>query len=162
MDMMGETRAMEKNKTKKFTLCEICILFFIIGIAGSVFTPGITQAVQEKKLSDMVDRLHTIRSCIRQYKVHNDGLLPGQRDVGDPVTAEQFISAMAQQNPDTSEPYLREILDNPYIEDVDRQSEIICVNDANATPTGFEGAGWWFNAATGDFFACDSKFHTNY
>ena len=98
----------------------------------------------------------------RSYKVNNDGLLPGQGSVGDRVTPEQFIAAMTQQNPETSEPYLREILENPYVEDSGRQNKIICVYDVNATPTVFEGVDWCFNAATGDFFACDSEFHTHY
>jgi type II secretory pathway pseudopilin PulG len=152
---------MEK-KEKKLTLCDGCILMLILGVAASVFTPGITQAVEEMKLSDMVDRLQIIRSQIMLYKAHNNGLLPGQESVGDSVTAEDFARAMAQDNPDDSGPYLKQIPENPYVEDPARRSTITCVNDPNAKPTGGEQTGWWFNAATGEFFACDSEFHTKY
>ena len=153
---------MEKKEAKKLTLYDGCILVLIIGIAASVFTPGITQAVEEMKLTDMVERLQIIRSQIMLYKAHHDGLLPGQRAVDDSVTSESFALAMAQDNPDGSGPYLKDIFENPYIVDPARRSMITCVNDAEAQPTGTEQTGWWFNAATGEFFACDSEFHTNY
>ena len=153
---------MEKKETKKLTLCDGCILALIIGIAASVFTPGVTQAVEGQKLSNMVDRLQIIRSQIMLYKAHNNGLLPGQRLVGDSVTSDAFALAMKQKRSDGSGSYLRAISDNPYILIPEQRNTITCVNDANAVPTGFEGTGWWFNAATGEFFACDSKFHTNY
>jgi hypothetical protein len=153
---------MEKKETKKLTLCDGCILMVLFGIVASVFTPGVTQAVEEKKLSDMVDRLQIIRSQIMLYKAHHHGLLPGQQSDGDSVTSDAFVAAMQQQRPDGSGSYLRQMPDNPYVNDSMRRSMIICVNDINAVPKGSEGAGWWFNAATGDFFACDSEFHTQY
>lgn len=161
-DMAGEVKAMEKRETQKLTLCDGCILVLIIGIAASVFTPGMTQAVEEMKLSDMVDRLQIIRSQIMLYKAHHNGLLPGQRFSGDSVTAEDFALAMAQNNPDDGGPYLKQIPENPYVDDISRRSTITCVNDVDAKPTVNEQAAWWFNAATGEFLACDSEFHTNY
>ncbi|MDH4202519.1 MAG: hypothetical protein OEV87_06460 [Phycisphaerae bacterium] len=153
---------MEKKETQKLTLCDGCILMLILGVAALVFTPGITQAVEEKKLADMVDRLQIIRSQIMLYRAHHNGLLPGQEFVGDSVTAESFARAMAQDAPDGSGPYLKDISENPYVADPARRSRITCVNDVDAKPTGGEQTGWWFNAATGEFFACDSEFHTNY
>ena len=153
---------MEKNETKTLTLYDGCILMLLFGIAASVFTPGLIQASEEKKLSDMVDRLQIIRTQIMLYKAHHDGLLPGQRSVGDSVTSDAFALAMKQQRPDGSGPYLGEIFDNPYVLNLQQQNAITCVNDTNAMPTGLEGTGWWLNAATGDFFACDSKLHTEY
>ncbi|MHC4524245.1 MAG: hypothetical protein ACYSU8_01725 [Planctomycetota bacterium] len=153
---------MEKKETKGLTLCDGCILALIIGVAASVFTPGVTQAIEGQKLSDLVDRLQVTRSRIMLYKGYNNGLLPGQQFEGDSVTSEGFVRAMAQDNPDGSGPYLSEIFENSYVLDPARRSTITCVNDVNATPTGTEQTAWWFNAATGDFFACDSQFHTNY
>lgn len=153
---------MEKKETEKLTLCDGCIVVLIIAVAASVFTPGMTQAVEEKKLSDVVDRLQIIRAQIMLYKAHHNGLLPGQRSIGESVTSDAFAAAMRQQRPDGSGPYLRRTFANPYVADSDRQSMITCVNDVNSVPTGTEGTGWWFNAATGEFFACDSEFRTHY
>lgn len=153
---------MEKNEAKTLTLYDGCILMVLIGVAAAVLTPGITQATEEKKLSDMVDRLQIIRSQIMLYQAHNNGLLPGQRAVGDSVTSDAFAHAMKQQRPDGSGPYLDRIFENPFMVNPDGRSTVTCVNSANAMPTGSEGTGWWFNAATGEFFACDSEFHTKY
>lgn len=153
---------MEENQTQKLTLCDGCILMVIFGIAASLFTPGYTQAVEGRKLSDMVDRVHTVRSCIMLYRAHNGGLLPGQVFEGDAVTPDAFIAALQQQRPDGYGPYLGAMLENPFVTDPARQRTITCVNDADARPTGAEQTAWWFNAATGDFHACDSQFHTNY
>ena len=153
---------MEEKETQKLTLYDGCILMLIIGVAASVFAPGVTQAVEEMKLSVMVDRLQIIRSQITLYRAYHNGLLPGQHAAGDAVTCEGFVRAMAQDRPDRSGPYLKEMPENPYIADPARRSMITCVNDADARPTGQEQTGWWFNAATGEFFASDSEFHTNY
>lgn len=153
---------MEKKETKKLTLYDGCILMVLFAVGALVLTPGVTQAVEGKKLSDMVDRLHLIRSQIMLYKTHNNGLLPGQRFAGDSVTSEEFAAALQQQRPDQKNSYLRDIPVNPYAIESGQANVVTCVNDANAMPTGREATGWWFNAATGDFFACDSEFHTKY
>ena len=153
---------MEKKQAKKLSVWDGCVLALIIAAGAAIFTPGVTQAVQEKKLSDMVDCLQVIRSQIMLYKAHHNGLLPGQQAAGDSVTSEGFIRAMAQRMPDGSGPYLRRVFDNPYVADPVQRNAITCVNGPDARPTGSEGTAWWFNAATGDFSACDSEFHTNY
>ena len=117
---------MEKKETKKLTLCDGCILMLLFGIAASVFTPGVTQAVEEKKLSDMVDRLQVIRSQIMLYKVHHDGLLPGQRSVGDSVTSDAFAVALKQQRPDGSGRYLRECLIIPMSRTGPAKHDYLC------------------------------------
>jgi hypothetical protein len=58
--------------------------------------------------------------------------------------------------------YFQRFPDNPYIQDSDCRNTVTCVNDPNIRPDGTEGTAWWFNAATGDFRACDSEFHTAY
>jgi len=153
---------MEKKQTNKLTLCDGCVLALIIGIAAAVFTPGVTQAREEKKLSDMVDRLQMIRSRIMLYQAEHNGLLPGQQSAGESVSSDAFVVAMKQQRFDGEGPYLRTMPENPYVQNPVLRTTITCVNDINAVPLGSEGTGWWFNAATGDFFACDSEFHTNY
>ena len=154
---------MEKKATKKWTVGDGCILLLVLfGIAASLVSPGVTQAFEEKKLGDLVDRLYTTRTQILLYKAHHNGLLPGQQFRGDSVTADEFATALQQQRPDGSGCYLSVILENPYMTDPARRNTVICVNDVNAIPAGTEQTAWWFNAATGDFFACDSEFHTKY
>ena len=105
----------QKKKTKKLTICDWCVLIGILGMMTSVFTPGLSQAMQEQKLSDMVDNLQIIRSQIMLYKAENNGLLPGQTTAGDAVTAEGFITAMGKQRANDTGAYLRSMPDNPYV-----------------------------------------------
>lgn len=155
---------MEKNEKKvKLTLCDWCVLMGIITLIASVSHPALSQAMDEKKLSDMVDHLQTVRSQIRLYKAEHNGLFPGQMRIADQsVTCEEFLTALKEQQAGRTESYLGQIPVNPYISEPSAGSTITCVNDPDAHPTGTEGTGWWYNAATGEFYACDSQFHTNY
>jgi type II secretory pathway pseudopilin PulG len=153
---------MNKKKKKKLTICDWCVLVGVFGMMVSVFTPGLTQAMEEQKLSDMVDNLQIIRSQIMLYKAENHGLLPGQKTVGGRVTAQSFAKAMGSNRKSGQGAYLRSIPVNPYVMNGNAQNSITCVNDPAAKPGGDEGTAWWFNAATGEFHACDSAFHTAY
>ena len=139
-----------ETKKRKLTLCDWCVLVGIFGVGASLLTPGITQAVEEKKLTDMVDRLHWIRTGILLYQSEHDGLLPGQRFAGDAVTTERFLEAMRQRRADGKGSYLSRLPENPYVTETMRAAELVCVNDPDCKPTGREGAAWWFNGATGD------------
>ncbi len=154
---------MEKNEKKtKLTLCDWCVLIAIIGLVASVSHPALSGAMEEKKLSDMVDRLQMVRSQIRLYKAEHNGLYPGQEEIGDlSVTGEAFILAL-QREADNGTPYLQQFPDNPYLSSSALSNAVTCVNDSKAIPMGTEETGWWFNVATGEFYACDSEFHTNY
>ncbi|MCE5186287.1 MAG: hypothetical protein LLF76_09205 [Planctomycetaceae bacterium] len=151
-----------ETKKKKLTVCDWCVLVVIFGMGASLLTPGISQAVEEKKLSDLVDRLQMIRSEILLYQTEHNGLLPGQRFANDIVTEQRFIEALGQQRLDGKRSYLRYLPDNPYVAAPEYAAKLKCVNDPNCRPTGSEGAAWWFNGSTGEFLAIDSAFHTNY
>ena len=154
---------MEKNEKKsKLRLCDWCVLIAIITLIASVSHPTITQAMDEQKLSNMVDRLQMVRSKIRLYKA-DKGLFPGQQWIGDlTVTADEFIKALSEQQTDRIVPYVEQFPGNPYVSNPAVSDGVTCVNDPDAKPSGTEPAGWWYNAATGEFYACDSQFHTNY
>jgi general secretion pathway protein G len=152
----------ERGKTGKLTLIDGCVLIVLIGAAAFVLTPAVSGAKEEKKLSDMVGRLQIIRSQISLFRAEHNGLLPGQHTAVSAVRPEDFAAAMKQSCLDGTGSYLSAIPQNPYVPDPDAAAAMTCVNDPDAKPTGQEGTGWWFNAATGDFYACDSAFHTNY
>ena len=154
---------MEKKTGKqKLTLCDWCVLVAVISLFASLANPAVSKAVEEKKLIDMVDRLQSVRANIQLYKAQHDGLLPGQRFEGDSVTPDQFMDALTEQDEDRETSYFHQFPDNPYMSEAGQGRSLTCVNDPDATPTGTEGTAWWFNAATGQFHACDSEFHANY
>lgn len=151
----------KKKKRPTFTLIDWCVLAGIfVGIA-SVYSPSITLARQEQKLADMVERLQMMRSHILLYRAEHSGLLPGQIRNGEPVTSDGFIEAICEYHP-TGYSGINSMPENPYIMDPDMSTAVHCVNEPGAEPAGREGTGWWFNSATGEFFACDNEFHTRY
>lgn len=152
---------MGKKEKKKFKVCDWCVLVGVFALFASFCTPGITQAVEEQKLSDMVDHLQIMRSQILLFKSEHNGLLPGQQQTGDAVTRESFEAALARQRSNGQGAYLSSIPENPYVLEGDKKS-MTFVHDPAAKPTGSEGTAWWFNSATGEIFACDSEYHTNY
>ena len=84
----------KKEKKSMWTLCDVCVLVGFITLMASVAQPPVTQAIEEKQLTDMADRLHTVRSQIRLYKA-DTGLFPGQQYDGDrTVTSTEFIEAL--------------------------------------------------------------------
>lgn len=154
---------MEKKETKKrFTLCDGCVLLGIVTLIAVLAHPPFTQAMEEKKFTDMVRSLQAVRAQIRVYKAET-GLFPGQERIGDlSVTEDELIADLTAQRPNEKGPRLERFPVNPYIEDPVKAGMVTCVNDPDAQPMGIEGTGWWYNAATGKFYACDSTFHTNY
>jgi general secretion pathway protein G len=145
-----------------FTVMEIFIVIVVLCILAAIIVPRVTQASAEGRLSEMVSRLQMVRSQMELYKVQHGDLLPGQEVIAGDITEARFITAMTRKNAvDGYGPYFKKMPENPFIIG-DTADDVTCVNDTNAIPTGTEGVGWWLNAATGQFRACDSKFHTAY
>lgn len=156
---------MEKDETKNkrtLSLCDGCILVGIVVLIASIARPPVSQAFQEKKLVQLADHLAAVRAQIRMYKTET-GVYPGQQHPGDlSITSDEFTVALEQWRVKNEELQLQALGANPYVSDTDAACEVTCVSDPEAYPMGIEGTGWWFNAATGEFAACDSAFHTNY
>ena len=69
---------------------------------------------------------------------------------------------MTVRGSDGMGPYIKKVPVNLYVDDSDKRNSVTCINDVDANPRGTEGTGWWFNAATGQFRACDSPAHIGY
>ena len=123
--------------------------------------PQLSQAHEEGRLDVMVQRLHEVRTAISQYQGHHDGLLPGQSEAGETVEAEAFCAALTSLREDGGR-YLTRIPDNPFIRAGELKNRILVIHNLEADCTGPRRAGWCFNSATGQFTACDSKFHAAY
>jgi general secretion pathway protein G len=156
---MRKTHGVRRGR-RAFTLVEILIVVVILGILAAIVVPQFSQASSEARLNTMLGNLQTVRSQIQLFKVQHSDLLPGQAAIGGGVVEADFVNAM------TSDPaygaYVRKIPDNLYVSNVGNRNSLTCVNAAGAAPAGNEGTAWWFNAATGDFRACDSAGNTVY
>jgi len=159
--MISGIETMETER-RGFTVMEVFMVIVILCIVAAVAVPRLSHAAAQNRTSDMVGKLHLVRSQIELYKAQHANLLPGQKIVGGDITQAGFIAAMTTRSAvDGYGPYLEEMPQNPFV-DGDAADDITCVNDADAICTGAEGTGWWLNAATGEFRPCDSKFHTAY
>ncbi len=154
------TRRLRQNGSRGFTLVEILIVVVILGVLAAIVVPQFSQASSEAHLSTILGNLQTVRSQIQLYKVQHSDLLPGQAVIGGAVAEADFVNAMT--NDAIYGAYVRKIPDNLYVSNAANRDTVTCVNDAAATPAGNEGTGWWFNAANGDFRACDSPGSTQY
>ncbi len=145
-----------------FTLMEFVILIVILAIVAAIAVPRFSRAAQEAKLTDLVSNLQMVRSQIELYKIQHKDLLPGQKVPGGDILERDFVKAMTLRGPDGMGPYVKKIPGNFYLDDTDKRNSVTCINDSEANPEGTEGTGWWLNAATGQFCACDSPGHIAY
>jgi len=159
--MISGIETMETER-RGFTVMEVFMVIVILCIVAAIAVPRVSHAAAENRTSDMVGKLHLVRSQVELYKAQHAGLLPGQKVTGADITQADFIDAMTTRSAvDGYGPYIKQMPENPFVAG-DAADDITCVNDADAVPTGTEGTGWWLNAATGEFRPCDNKFHTAY
>ena len=159
--MISGIETMETKK-RRFTVMEIFIVVVILCTAGAVVAPRVSHAAAKGRLSDLVSKLQLVRSQMQLYKIQHGDLLPGQEVTGGDIAQADFIAAMTTRNTvDGYGPYIKEMPENPFIAG-HAADDITCVNDADTVPTGNERTGWWLNASTGEFHACDNQFHTAY
>lgn len=150
-----------KDKKVRYSIMDILMTMCLVALIAATAGPRFSKACSENRLSAMVEGLHTVRSQIERYRIENDGLLPGQAMPAAGVSADTFIKSMTCKDAAGQGPWLRAIPGNPFVTG-DAADDVTIANAVDALPTGEEGTGWWFNAATGQFRACDSRFHSVY
>ncbi len=150
-----------KCNNNGFTLVEILIVVVILGVLAAIVIPSFSNAASDSNLTNLQANLQTVRCQIQLYKVQHDDLFPGQSTIGGDITEADFIDAMTTSDGNYG-PYMQIVPANVYIDDLTKRVAVTCVNNAAASPTGNEDTGWWINAATGDFRACDSAGNTQY
>jgi general secretion pathway protein G len=156
---------METNSPKlnpKPTWLEIAMgVAVLIGISLTV-VPRFTQAADQQRLEGLSDTLQLVRCTLDLYRAEHNGLYPGQQRAGQSVAPMDFVRDITLPGNDGRFHYFQRFPDNPFIGVSDCRNTVTCVNDSKLRPNGKEGTAWWFNAATGEFRACDSEFHTAY
>lgn len=152
---------METHRTKLSALELSIAAVVLIGVSFAV-APRFSRAAEESKLTQLSDTLHLVRCTLDLYSAQHEGLYPGQTKAGDAVHSGEFVRALTVPDEFGREPYFKTFPSNPFMAMPDQANTITCVNCPKALPDGTEGTAWWFNAATGDFRACDRKFHTAY
>jgi general secretion pathway protein G len=130
-----------------FKFFELALIAAVLGSVGVTVIPQFTQASNEDNIINMIGTLHQIRSQIDLYKAQHNGMLP-RAD-----TPEAFTTAMTQKGADGFGPYIQEFPTNPF-------SQSSSVRISSKADQGKGTHGWHYNPATGDFYADDSKCHS--
>ena len=146
------------NIKPRVTVMEIVVIVVVFSILAAIVVPQFTLASSEAQLTELVSTLQRVRSQIELYRIQHNNLLPGQVISGGDIIADGFITDLTTQGTDDCGPYLEEIPVNVFND----FNTVTFVNDASVAAAGTESTGWWLNAATGDFNACDSPGHTEY
>ena len=94
---------METRRLKP-TFGEWCIVIGLIGLVVAAVRPGVSQAMEERRLIDLVARLHEVRSAVAVYKADHAGLYPGQQYFGGNVDPEAFVHALTATDPPRQRP----------------------------------------------------------
>lgn len=122
--------------------------------------PRVARAAAEGRVLVLADRLHQIRSSIVLYRAQHNGRLPG-RGADGRADAEAFVADLTARDEGGQSACLERMPANPFVKGR-AASQVTVVDDPVARPSGKEGTGWWYNAATGHFTACDSRYHSSY
>ena len=132
---------------KGFKFFELALVAAVLGSVGFAVLPQFTQAGTEDHIITMMGTLHQIRSQIDLYKAQHNGKLPPAD------TPEALCTAMTQKDAAGFGPYMAEVPTNPF-----NQSSSVRVSSEADQGNGTHG--WHYNPATGDFYADDSKCHS--
>ncbi|MDO8303048.1 MAG: hypothetical protein Q7T18_07395 [Sedimentisphaerales bacterium] len=127
---------------KGFKLFELVLIAAVFGSVGVTVIPQFTQAGSEDNIIQMMGALHHVRSQIDLYRAQHKGMLP---------TA--FETAMTQKDAAGFGPYMQSLPVNPF-----NRLNTVRVNGDPGSGAGMHG--WHYNSATGDFYADDSKCHS--
>ncbi len=124
---------MRNRVSKAFTLVEILIVVVILGILAAIVIPQFTNASADAQVGNVETQLQTIRSQIELFRVRNNGNYPT-------FVAGEFPAELINAN------YLRTAPINPR---TGTSTVVLGADPEGAVENG--DAGWWFDAATGNF-----------
>lgn len=125
----------------RLSYVELVIIAIVLGIAGRIIVPALTEGSTEEKVSALVERLSEMRSHLDLYRAHHAGNLPASDSF------EGFQSAMTTKA-GRYDPYIKKIPVNPF-------------NGLNTVrfdgePAGVDKAGWRLDTRSGLFQADNS------
>ncbi len=117
------------KKISGFTVVEILIVFVILGILSAIVIPQFSQASSEARESTLMSNLQKLRSNVELYRIHHNGLLPGEEGTSsDNITVStnsiRFLVALQGTTNAKGQlgtgpgyeygPYLKELPANPF------------------------------------------------
>ncbi len=143
-----------------FTLVEILIVVIILGIIAGIIVPSFSDVTTISRESNLKENLSKIRAQIQVYRAHH-GTWPDGDNFTDQMLKYTDADGQTADQKSADHPY------GPYLEQMPA-NPISSVNTIRSTddpeqhyPPGDEDAGWWYNEATGRFYADLTGLHTD-
>ena len=146
------------SRDRGFSLIELVIVVVIIAIIGAIAIPRMSRGAAGAAESALVGDLAVLRNAIDLYAVEHGGEFPGVDPATDAFSATHCVDQLTQYSDgqgNVSEtktanhiygPYLRKVPPLP----VGANKGETAIADANTSALGAAGAGWYYNAETGE------------
>jgi general secretion pathway protein G len=140
-----------------FTLVEVLIVVVIMAILAAVIIPQFTDSTKDAKSSTVKFNLSTLRSQIQLYRTQHTGINPDA--ALDKLTKNTDASGAIGTGANYPfGPYLREIPANPITNS--KAVKSITNDPAAAGDVTSGGAGWLYNATTGNIWIDHADYFT--
>lgn len=129
---------------KGFSLLEVMIVVVMIAIVAAIAIPRFVDASDEAAEAALAKDLRMVRQQIELFKLHHDGILPGQdgKDIVEQLTGETDVNGNVVADGDHGR-YMRIFPTNPF-------TSTDTVESGTGTPGGGETA-WYYNTQSGKF-----------
>lgn len=140
---------MKSAKSRRaFTLVEVLIVVVIMAILAATIVPQFSDSTNDAKVSTAQFNLHTLRAQVQLYKSQHDGVLPSANlsELTSKTDKTGATSATGAYGP-----YIHEIPANPF-----NDSVTVAAPAANPPTAIVDGAGWLYDAATGELWINDA------
>ncbi|MDX8387481.1 MAG: prepilin-type N-terminal cleavage/methylation domain-containing protein [Ghiorsea sp.] len=123
-----------KNKEKGFSLVELIGVLAIIAILASLVAPRVFTAIEDAKISALIQDVQRLRTVATQY--YKDTGLQAQQEPGGAATSRTLISNGATAK-GWKGPYIEEELSSPF----DTSTKYVMLSGANAFDVDGDGTG---------------------
>lgn len=149
---------MNAKKLRGFTLVEVLIVVVIMAILAATIIPQFTNATKDAQESTVLFNLQTLRSQIQMYRTQHNG------DVPDALLAKLTSATNAAGAVGTGTgypygPYLGVVPENPITGS--NAVKAITSSPAKLVDVTTDGAGWMYNATTGEIWIDDETLYVN-
>ena len=146
-----------QTEPKGFTLVEILIVVFILGILAALAVPQFSNASETAKASSLGSQLQTIRTQLELFQVQHNGNFPGQNGVPTLVgtapgganwlvmTSETDANGVTAVGAPFG-PYLQQPPANPFYSG----DAATAVNDNTGGGDAYAAAGWAYDSNSGE------------
>ena len=145
-----------RHRYSGFTLIEVLIVVVIMAVLAATIIPQFTSSTTDAKASARDFNTHSLRAQIELYRIDHNGDYPAITAGALPqLTMATDADGATSATPDDTHPYgpyiLQEMPKNPF----NNSNTVVAGTGADVVAG---GAGWQYNATTGEIWPNDSDY----